>query len=408
MSIYKGNTKLGNIAFGNTEMQMIYIGSTQIFQRVPANLPYLIFEFSDSGVTATSRKFSHGHGNWERVSTTPNRWKWSCEAFIHDNTRALGWVAVFSSTDSAGNPTLVPSNMNGGTCAIVEAGGDFTSIESTDRLFYGCTAITSFCHIPLINGVIANTSGMFKNCSGLGNHDAGQFYAFLSGDTSQFQPMTGVTPLTSIPGNHGETFSGITPIADLDYIPTGWGGNQMPPSVSLSTALESVKASWKINAGVLDPIAAAASQGQDINLFTASSISSYAGVKMARDRLYNKINGFSNATSADLYYRPCFVQMPGIPNTNTTYQPTWILTTTGINGHLGPNASATDMPGTLDNSLYGPMDLEYGTYDSSSQAKFAILVTNQDPSNWSGLTDGMAFCYNSNFKADAGLNYYIV
>lgn len=408
MGIYKGNIELGTLAFGSAEMQAIYIGATQVFRRVPQNAPYLVFEFTNSSFTPSKNRVSHGYGDWTRVSSSPNRWKWTCDAFVHSNTHALGWVAVFSSTDSAGNPTLIPSNLGDGTCKIVDAGGDFSSIESTDRLFYGCTGLTEFVHIPLMDGVIVNTSGMFKNCTGLVNDDAAKYYAFLSGNTSTFQPMTGVTPLVNTPSNHADTFIGTTPAANLDYIPIGWGGNVAPAGTAIATALESGKSSWKINAGVLDLIVDAVNNGEDVNLFTTASISSYAGVKMDRSRSHNKINGFSTATSTYMYYRPCFVQMPGIPNSSTTFQPTWILTTPGYNGSLAPNVAAVDMPGILDYSVYGPMSLEYGTYDSTSQAKFAILITNVDPTNWTGLSGGMAFLLNSNYLSDAGIKYFTV
>ena len=65
------------------------------------------------------------------------------------------------------------------------------------------------------------------------------------------------------------------------------------------------------------------------------------------------------------------------------------------------------MPGTLDYSTYGPFAREYGTYDSlQTTVYFVFLVTNVPIAQWGGLTDGMGFLYNSNYKVDAGLRWF--
>jgi hypothetical protein len=141
-------------------------------------------------------------------------------------------------------------------------------------------------------------------------------------------------------------------------------------------------------------------------LFTEASVSKYAGVSMNRSRLYNKINSFSNATTVDEYYYPAFIQIPGVPNSTSTYQPTWIVTTESYNGMLAANQSNTDMPGTLDFGTYGTFAREYGTYDSTQTVYFVFLVTNTPIANWAGLSGEMAFLYNGNYITDAKLRWF--
>ena len=50
---------------------------------------------------------------------------------------------------------------------------------------------------------------------------------------------------------------------------------------------------------------------------------------------------------------------------------------------------------------------EYGTYNSTKDVYFVFLVTNTPiDSSWGGLSAPMAFLYNTNFKADAGLRWF--
>lgn len=376
----------------NGDTYWIGTGSVATFT---VETPYLIFEFSSSSFTPTS-SLSHNHGTWTQISSSPNRWKWSCEPYLNTNTNMWGWVAAFSSTDSTPVGTLTLSNLGNSTVSIVDAGGDFSEITSIDRIFANCDAITSFCTIAVLDGVIANTSSTFSGCTGVSDDSALEFYNVLK----DYDSIT----------NHSGMFSNCGSSTYLDQIPTSWGGSYVPPSTAFTTYINSYKCSWSVYPDNTSPFYG--THTGTLNILSTGSISYYAGVSMNRSRCYNKINSFSNATSAAMYFRPCFFSMDGaMPGQNTTYPMVWLMTTSGYNGMLASNQSNTDMSGTLDPSVYGGFIYEWGTRPSNpNNITFGILITNTDDLNTWTANDfsnkPMALLYNSNFLSDAGLKYY--
>ena len=182
-----------------------------------------------------------------------------------------------------------------------------------------------------------------------------------------------------------------------NFVPT----TNLLNSTLMSTNLRSVVV-WNVTAN--NPTWTDVKNG--LYLFTEASVSKYAGVSMNRSRLYNKINSFNNATTVDEYYYPAFIQIPDIPGSSTTYQPTWIVTTESYNGMLPAGQGNTDMPGTLDYGTYGTFTREYGTYDSTQTVRFAFLVTNTPIASWAGLSGEMAFLYDANYNTDAKLRWF--
>jgi len=353
--------------------------------------PFLVFEFSESSFVPTS-SLSHNHGTWTRVSTSPNRWKWSCAPYqSQSGTEYYGWQAAFSSTATIPVGSLTTSNLGGGTCSIIASGGDFRNMQTIDRTFANCTALTSFAVMRCLDGVILNSSGTYSGCTGVVDSSAVESYNYMKS-------------LSSPPSNHSGMFSDCGSSTYLAEIPSSWGGTYIPPSTLLDWSLDSTKASWSVQS-----FPGPTSGGKPLSVFTTASVSAYAGVSMNRTRCYNKINSFSTATSSYMYFRPAFFYLSRgtTPGPSTTSQIGWLLTSTGYNGVLTPNQGSTDMPGTLDYSAYGPLNLEYGTYSDwySNYIKFGFLVTNVPSSSWN-LSKGSAFLYNSNFKTDDVMKYF--
>lgn len=355
--------------------------------------PFLVFEFTESSFVPTSG-LSHNHGTWTRVSTSQNRWKWSCAPYqSQSGTEYYGWQAAFSSTATIPVGSLTTSNLGGGTCSIVAAGGDFRNMQTIDRTFANCTALTSFAVMRCLDGVILNSSGTYSGCTGVSDRSAVDSYKYMNS-------------LSSPPSNHSGMFSDCGSSTYLAEIPSSWGGTYVPQSTWLTWNLDSAKASWSV-----PTFPGPTSGGKPLNVFTAASVSAYAGVSMNRTRCYNKIHSFSTATSSYMYFRPAFFvldqQSSPTPGSSTASEILWLLTSTGYNGVLSPNQGSTDMPGTLDYSAYGPLNLEYGSYQTwmSYQIRFGFLVTNVPSSSWN-LSKGSAFLYNSNFKTDDVMKYF--
>lgn len=356
--------------------------------------PYFVFEFADADYTPTALDFNSENytGTWTQVSSSPNQWKLEIDEYVDyiENQSHLGVGLVKLFMRDLMYPTLTMS------CKLIESGGfDYKDrngnvCESMDRLFGECSGLTSISTIECTT--VTNVNGMFLNCSNVESGTLDQYNWFLNNGN-----------ITS----HAGTFKNCgastqTGLAELNQIPFGWGGKLYPVSTGMSAKKENTSTSWKITAN--NPTWTDVKNG--MYMFTTSSVSRYEGVSMNRSRLYNKINAFSNATTVDEYYYPAFIQIPGIPGSSTTYQPTWIVTTETYNDMLQAGASNRDMAGTLDFEAYGQFVREYGTYDSNSDVHFVFLVTNTPIENWAGLTGEMAFLFNSNYNNSITLNWF--
>ena len=117
-------------------------------------------------------------------------------------------------------------------------------------------------------------------------------------------------------------------------------------------------------------------------------------------------NSLQTETGNALYFYPAFVQCANNPGSGSTSTTTWVATTDTPNGSLTASQGNTDMSGTLDYNTYGPIALEYGTYDSTKDVYFAFLVLNVPIDQWNGLTDAYGYLFNQNFNQDAGLRWF--
>lgn len=362
-------------------------------------LPYLIFEFSAPRFTPTAGTTSR-YGTWTQISSSPNRWYWEGWR-MGPLDGGYGWSVAFC--DSEYHGLLRTQYLGGGTCKVVGYGNlDYTSsgyaFTNMDRTFSECDGLTEFVTIQTPN-TMSNVGGCFQCCTEL-----------VSGALDQYNYWS--TYNTGI-SNHSGTFTGagantVTGLAELNQIPTGWGGNLAPVSYTY-TARKQNSAAWLMGVSGTDVAIPFDNLGGSLNIFTTASVSQYAGVNMKKSNIWNRRNGFS--TYAATCYYPMFWQGNGYPTgTSSHVVPTWIRTTSYYNGMLTSSQSAGDMPGTLDYSTYGPMDKEFGTYYSGYDVYFGFLVVNNSRLISEGVFDPSRDAFgihsNSNFK-DSVINWFI-
>lgn len=405
MGLSLGNTSIAEIYLGSSKISEMYLGSSKVYEL--AKKPYLVFEFSVSDFVPTTNLLYGSYRNiasWSQVSSSPNRWKLIFNKFgvVRLNyVDYYGLCFLFSDIITSSPGLLIPSNLGGGTCKLIDSGNlditdsDNVVCESMDRMFSNCTGLTYISPLHCTN--VQNVGGMFNNCTEVTEGALAQYTWFLN---------YGVNI-----NNHSGTFTNcgsntVTGAAELAQIPVGWGGTLVPASTLMTSTRQAYTSnrytSWKITGN--NPTWTNVKNG--MYLFTQASVSQYAGVSMNRGRIPNPINGLGTAQSSNaLYFYPAFVQCTQIPGT-TNGTLTWLVTTNTPNGSLAVGQANTDMPGTLDYSTYGTFAREYGTYDSTKDVYFVFLVTNVPIDQWGGFTDAYGFLYNTGFLTDGGFRWF--
>lgn len=361
------------------------------------SLPYIDFEFSVADFVPTTSLIAGNYRNivkWVQQSSSPNVWRLQIYGWITiQEQTGTGTTFLFSDTTSQNPGKLIPNNLGGGTCRIIGSGNFDKNIggiycNSFDRMFCNCTGLTEIVTPIKCNNLI-NVSSMFTGCTNV-----------TSGALAQYNWLnTYGTQIT----NHSGAFTDCgrntqTGLAELNQIPFGWGGLLYPASTTITGTVGAYSGSnktyWTFTTQVDTP-----DWSQSVNklyLFTAVSVSQYAGVSMNRTRIPNTINGLGTNTSYALYFYPAFVQTDKVPGSSGNAA-TWILATESPNGSLAVGQGNTDMPGTLDFNTYGKFTHEFGTYDSTKTVYFVFFVTNTPLDNWS-LSSGYAFLYNTGFR----------
>ena len=390
MSLYLGNSKIGNIYLGSTKIYRMYKGSTLIYTGTPK--AQIVFEFSSSAFTPTNSLLGYsatvGNPVWEHISGA--QWKLTVDLYDKaggDNDNSIGIGRLCTTKNDVATMTL--SKTGNVTAEIISITG--ADIETLDRAFTGCNAITGFkSAVSSISSLssLYNVNQLFDNCTGVIDDSALSLYTALS----QVASIT----------NHSGTFTNCGPAAYLSQIPAGWGGTQVPPSTLMTSSRTNALgtySTWEITGNAPDW-----TNIIGLYLFTEASVSTYAGVSMNRSRITKK-NGLGTTQGTDaLYFYPAFAQYTGSSSSNRVI--TWVATTDTPNGSLTISQGNTDMPGTMDYSTYGPISMTYGTYDSNVSVDFLFLVTNVPIANWTGLSDAYGVLYNSNFKTDGGFRYF--
>ena len=398
--MYLGSNKLKDLYLGSIKIKDAYFGSTKVYSAV--SYPYLTFEFSVPTFTPTANLLNSHYYNkceWKQVSSSPNVWNLEIHDWYFDEKFNQASLYILFSPSDSGTTVgyLKPGNLGGGTCKLIGSGNFDVSLnglvcQSLDRMFRNCTGLTSI--VPIQCSYVENVGGMFEGCTNIEGGALDQYNWFN-------------TYCVNI-SNHSGTFTNCgsgtqTGLAELDQIPVGWGGNLVPPSTLMTSRRDSTTCWCITDHGTGFPGWDKVKDG--MYLFTQASVSTYAGVSMNRQRISNPLNGLRTSTGNALYFYPAFVQSSNLPgqSNNSVY---WVVTPENPNGSLAASQGNTDMPGTLDYSTYGPFTREYGTYDSTKDVYFVFLVTNVPIAQWGGLTDGMGFLYNSNFKSNAGLRWF--
>lgn len=368
------------------------------------SLPYLVFQFSNP--TYEPNSTLRQKGTWTKTSNAvANEWYWECNYGVSTGTGDIltGWALAFSSAAATPVGVLTPANLgSNNTCSIVGYGnltGHSTyDLETMDRMFANCTSLVSIVTIQTPDTLL-NVGGCFSGCTEMTGGTLGQYNYWSTYNT-------GIT-------NHSGTFTDagantVTGLAELDQIPTGWGGNLAPVSHTY-TAVKANAAAWSMHIYDGDDGIPFDNLGGALNIFTTSSVSAFAGVNMRKTNIWNRANGFS--TSKATYYYPMFWQAgpPYYPKNSSSNVPlTWIRTTSMYNGMLTASQSAGDMPGTLDYSAYGPMDKEFGgTFDPNEDIYFGFLVLNAPiDSSFSCASTPFGIHSNNNFR-NSVINWFI-
>lgn len=393
MAVKIGTKDLLAINAGGARISHIYYGPNLIYR---CYFVKITFYFERTNINPRDKLLPHAKqvgAEW-RSTSDPHVWEVITPLYTKGaggNDDALGIARLFTGEND--NGLLYQSNL--GTCQVLSIEGDYDKIETLDRLFQKCSAITSVSKTGFYDKFATSTNlidvnSVCNECTSITDGSSLAGYNVLSQISSI---MT-----------HASTFTNADDAANLAQIPVGWGGTQVHSStLTTSTRVTSGGTNftaWQITA-----------DGPDwtdiigVYLLTTSSVSSYAGVSMNRTRL-KKYNNLNSNTSSALYFYPAFVQCTGAPGASSSSSTTWVATTDTPNGHLAADQGNTDMAGTLDYTTYGPISREYGTYDSTKDVYFAFLVTNVPIAQWNGMSDAYGYLYNSNFNADAGLRWF--
>ena len=393
MSVKIGTKDLLAINAGTRRIAQIYYGSNLIYQ---CYFVKITFYFDNNNVNPRGKLLDRAKqvgAEWKSTSD-PHVWTVITPLYTKGaggNDDSLGIARLFTGTND--NGLLFQRDL--GTCQVLSIDGDYDKIETLDRLFQKCTAITSISKTGFYDK-FANSTDLI-NVNSLCNTCT----AITDGSS-----LDGYNVLSQIPTirTHAAAFTDADDATNLAQIPFGWGGTQVPPS-TLTTSIRVASSgnnytAWRITA-----------DGPDwtniigVYLMTTSSVSSYVGVSMNRSRIRG-YNSLQTETGNALYFYPAFVQCANNPGSGSTSTTTWVATTDTPNGSLTASQGNTDMSGTLDYNTYGPIALEYGTYDSTKDVYFAFLVLNVPIDQWNGLTDAYGYLFNQNFNQDAGLRWF--
>lgn len=348
-------------------------------------IPYMIFQLDNTAQTPASNIGL----SWTNLGQ--GKWKYKSKPFIDPTLgdSRSGWPREF-----AGNRLTAQ-------CSIIDYGNfDNPNMQNFQETFSGCYVIHDSILLEFPNA--ANVAGMFRNAINMNS--------FASAQYNYFKDMTGIDMHTECFKNCGSaTTAGL---AELNVIPVGWGGLMIPASTLMTTQNSAGRENqntywWKL----LTNYPSFGSLSGLLHVFTQASVTQYTGVSMNRTRVFSIQNSLATATGNTLYFYPVFLQASTI-SSSAISGITWMLAPSSPHGTLPAATASTDMAGTLDDSVYGPLNLSYGTYDSTKNTYFAFLVTNSPITNYvtsnvinlSTMPYGFLYCRGG--KLDAGLYWY--
>lgn len=397
MAVKIGTKDLLAVNAGKSRISHIYYGSNLIYR---CYFVKITFYFERTNINPREKLLPRAKqvgAEWKSTSD-PHVWEVITPLYTKGaggNDDSLGIARLFCGEQD--NGLLYQSQL--GNCQVLSIEGDVDQIETIDRCFQKCYAITSISQSGFYDKFssstkLINVNSLCNECTSITNGSS----------------LNGYNVLSQIPSvmTHASTFTNADDATNLAQIPFGWGGTQVPQStLTTSTRVTSSGSNytgWMITA-----------DGPDwtnivgVYLLTVDSVSSYKGVSMNRTRLktYNGLVSGRTDNSSALYFYPAFVQCTGAPGSSGSSSTTWVATTDIPNGHLDAGQGNTDMAGTLDYTTYGPITRVYGTYNSTKDVYFAFIVMNVPIAQWTGLSDAYGYLYNGNFNTDAGLRWFI-
>ena len=226
MSIRFGSDKMGEIRYGKERITKVYFGDTLVYDK-----PYIKIKFHFDRTNANPRGKLGSRARAcgaEWISTSdPQIWYvitplYDKGAATHDTT--LGIAKLFCGADSDELGTLLQSQV--GYCQVVEITGDVDRIETLDRVFNKCSAITSISTTGFYNKFTNSTSLLNVNSLCNGNSSIT--------DGSSYQGYNILKDITSII-THASTFSNADDATYLAQIPVGWGGTLVPASTLMTS-----------------------------------------------------------------------------------------------------------------------------------------------------------------------------
>lgn len=392
---YAGKDLLA-INYGPHRIAQIYYGPTLIYQCYFVKLTFYFDRTNANPRGKLGTRARQCGAEW--ISTSdPHVWHVITPLYTKGaggNDDSLGIGKLFCADADTG---LLMYNTVG-SCQLTDISGDYLQIETLDRLFQGCTAVTSISKTGFYDkftnsSKLNNVNGMCKDCTGITDGSSLNGY-------NVFDQIASIT-------THAGTFTNADTDANLAQIPTSWGGTMAPPATQFTVTLNNA-AGWNVN--ISDPDCPDFTTVTALELFTTASISRYDGVNMRKTNIWNWKNGFATAGQPTFYY-PCFFQGTNSWPTskNSNYIPTWIFGPTGYNGTLNASTTAGDMPGTLDHERYGTLTTRYGTFDSAKSEYLGFLVLNNSAyiTAFDPATTPFAIHSNTNFSASMPINWYI-
>lgn len=387
------------INFGTTRIAQVYYGSELVYQNYFVKITFY-FDDTDKAKNARGKL-----GNRAKVvgaewcsTADPHVWYVITPLYTKGagaNDPSLGIGKLFCG--EGGDPGLLLQSAVG-TCQVTDISGDYDKIETLDRVFQRCTAITSISKTGFYD--------KFLNSTKLTNVNSVCYECTSITDGSSLNGYNVFNTISSIT-THASTFTSADSTSNLDQIPTSWGGNMAPPATQWNIT-KITSAGWSADTTVTS--SPDFTTVTALEVFTTSSVSIYAGVNMRKNTIGNKSNGFSNANTATTFYYPAFFQGTGTwPSTTAgqSFTATWIFAPSGYNGTLAAGVTGGDMPGTLDHELYGQFETRYNTFNSASSTYFGFLVLNSsaDIFTFDAATTKYGILTNSNFR-DTTLNWY--
>ena len=194
MALNLGSTSIGSLYLGSAKIGSAYVGGTKVYESSPALPAYTIRLKYTDGVTPT---FSKGTG--VQVSSSPNVWD-----LTYENT---SWsMLLYNHSD-----------------LIEVIGANTTNVTIMDRVFLGCTSLTS---VPLFDTAnVTDMNRMFMNCSTISTVPL-----FNTSNVTNISSMFyGCTSLTTVPlfntSNVTNTSSMFTSCTSLTSVPLFNTGN---------------------------------------------------------------------------------------------------------------------------------------------------------------------------------------